>query len=476
MNRRKSGNIGIVVANGMLRAAQVVDGNVVSASVETDDNLDNLKKSMRQLLSAAPFAGRNIVLGLEGASVLVESLVVPSSQQKSVRAFCADRLKGDPLFDPQKAVFGVSAGQSPNASPSAGSRGETLAILASIEQERLQRVIQTCREMELAVQSVEAAPLAGWRAWDGQGLQARFLRSDVGDVVLAGYEDNLLFCRVVPGAMSLDELRDTLLRAAGHLGAERFDQMEATGLSDADMQILSGDLGVTVASPRRDVPDPIAVGLATEGGATIDFTPPEERELRAKRLVKKLRIGMGGIAVALVVTAGIIGVQQEGGLEDQKAALERQVELLRDTQKQADDLRKEFERARNNEEIIVSALPGHRMSTLFRMLANRAPPNMSFESIRIEDVEDKVARAAAITAAREKDKKVKIEDIDIPPARLLEVRIVGSASSGLAVRKYADALLESGAFAEVAVESSERILIGSEEAERFRIHAVAETR
>lgn len=474
MNRRKSGNIGIVVANGVLRAAQIVDGKTLTATVEADDALDNLKKSMRQLLTAAPFAGRNVVVGLEGDSVLVESLVVPGNQQKSVRGFCADRLKGDPLFDPSRSVYGVSVGAPPNAP--GGGRGQTLAVLAAIEQARMQRVIQTCREMELVVQSVEAAPLAGWRAWTGQGMQARFLRTEIGDVVLAGHEENLLFCRVVPGAMELTELSTTLQRAAALLGAERFDHMEATGLSDADMQILSGDLGVTVTSPSDDMADPIAVGLATEGDATIDFTPPEERELRAKRRVKKLRIGMGGVAAALVVTAGIMGYQDEAGLQEQKIALERQVQLLRDTQKQAEELRKEFEIARANEQIIVSARPGHKMSTLFRVIANAAPQTMTFESIDVDDVDDKEGRAAIIAAARAKDKKVKIEDIDIPNKRLLEVRVIGSAPDAEAVHHYANALNQTGAFSKVRVESSERILVDGNEAERFRIHARAETR
>ncbi len=475
MKRRKSGNIGIVVANGMLRAAQIVDGRTLSASVEADDNLDNLKKSMRQLLTAAPFSGRHVVVGLEGDAVLVESLVVPSTQQKSVRAFCADRLKGDPLFDPAKAVYGSSVGSAPGTG---NNRNESLAILASIEQARLQRVIQTCREMELVVQTVEAAPLAGWRAWSGEGLQARFLRSEVGDVVLAGHEENLLFCRVVPGAMTLGELSTTLQRAASLLGADKFDHMEATGLSDADMQILSGDLSVTVTAPQDDMVDPIAIGLATEGESTIDFTPPEERELRAKRQVRKLRIGMGGIAAALIVTAGIIGVQQEGGLQEQRQALERQVQLLRDTQKQTDDLVKDFELARSNEEIIVSARPGHRISTLFQLIANSAT-DVAFESIRIDDVEDKVARALAISLAKEKkgNKKKTIDELDIPVTRMIELRVSGWATDSMAVREYADVLLGTSAFSEVRVESSERVLLGQgDEGERFRIYARAETR
>ncbi len=459
MKRRKSGSIGIVIGDGMLRAAQHVDGRLVSATVPADDNLDNLKKSMRQLLSAAPFSGRDVVLGLEGKSVLVESLVVPPHHAKSIRSFCADRLKGDPLFDSSKAAHGVSSG----TAKSEQGRGATLAVLAAINSDRLETIIRTCREMELVVISVEAAPLAAWRAWSGEGVQARFLRSDKGDVVLAGQDDQLLFCRVVPGSISLAELSTTLSRATTLLGAQELDRLEATGLSEADMQILSGDLGMNVSSPQEEMPDAAAAGLAAEGLPLIDFTPPEERVLREKRRVRKMRIGVSGVATALVAAIAIMGQQQLGGLVDEHIALAARVDQIRDTRSQLEALQKEVQVQQANETVINEARPGHNMSTLFQLVSRAATSSISFETIQCED---------------RPDPSVPIDQRDDGPIRrMLEIQLNGLAANGIAVRDYADVLLSTKAFTDVRVESSERVLLGAgTEGERFRIYARAETR
>jgi hypothetical protein len=59
---------------------------------------------------------------------------------------------------------------------------------------------------------------------------------------------------------------------------------------------------------------------------------------------------------------------------------------------------------------------------------------------------------------------------------VLEVRLNGLGKSSADVRQFADQLLSTGAFEDVRVEASERVLLGvGMEGERFRIYARAET-
>jgi len=90
------------------------------------------------------------------------------------------------------------------------------------------------------------------------------------------------------------------------------------------------------------------------------------------------------------------------------------------------------------------------MSTLFALIAEKATSAISLETIKIEDKED--------TAARPKDDKAAVVG---PMPRVLEARLNGVATSGLAARQFADALLSTGAFADVRVEASERVLLGA---------------
>jgi len=60
---------------------------------------------------------------------------------------------------------------------------------------------------------------------------------------------------------------------------------------------------------------------------------------------------------------------------------------------------------------------------------------------------------------------------------MLDVRLNGLARNGSAMRAFAEALLATGAFTDVRIEASERVLLGTGiEGERFRIYAQAETR
>ena len=221
MKGQKASRIGIVVADEMLRAAQWVDGKLVTSSVAVGKDF---KKSLRQLLTSSPFVGRDTVVGIEGNSVLIESLVVPGGVSKSAKAVCAERLRGDPVFHEDAAALGVAV-----ASPPTGN-GPSLVILASMIRERISEIMQSCRELELRVHSVEAAALASWRAWNGEGLQVRLLRNRKTDVVLAGTDGKPMFCRVVEAPISSMELRATITRAASLLGTSGFPRLETCGV------------------------------------------------------------------------------------------------------------------------------------------------------------------------------------------------------------------------------------------------------
>ncbi|MBM3985376.1 MAG: hypothetical protein FJ296_06775, partial [Planctomycetes bacterium] len=237
MSRHKVGPIGLVFADGAIRAAQVLDGRTVNASVPVGDNA---KKSLRQLLSLAPFSGRSVVVGLEGSSVLVESVVLQPGQAKEARRICADRLKGDPLFSTEKAFMAVAV---ESLGGGKGGPAQALAIMAVVNRERLAELMKLCREVELDVVSVEAAALAAWRVWDRPGLQVRLVRSAGHDLVLAGVDGKLLFCRIVEAPIAPAELRATIGRAASLLGAEGFEALEASGLDDEARKAVGEGLG-----------------------------------------------------------------------------------------------------------------------------------------------------------------------------------------------------------------------------------------
>ncbi|MHC4844834.1 MAG: hypothetical protein ACYTCU_01595 [Planctomycetota bacterium] len=456
MKRRKAHSIGIVIADDTIRAAQDVDGRMVFGTVPTGENL---KKCLRQLLSSAPFVGRDVVVGFEGSAVLIESIVLPAGGAKEARKICADRLKGDPLFNTEKAVLGVVV-EGTTAAESSGS--QAFAIMAAVDKERLGEAMKACREIELEVKAVEAAALSAWRAWTSEGLNVRLVRSSGNDLVLAGNADKLLFCRIVEAPMSAPDLRATIGRAASLLGTEGFDLLTAVGLDEDEREDISEGLELPVNEPAREVPDAVAMGLASEGEIQADFTPPEERILREKRRVRKISLAMTGAAAVLVLAVGVLRLQQLSSLEEHKVSLERKYDIVQADKQQLAVLETQLVRQETNEAVIVRAQPGHRMSTLFRLLASHADEDVALETVKIDDLED-----SAFTPA---------EGYVGPTARNLEVRVNGLAKDSLSVRGFADGLLASGAFEDVRVEASERVLLGvGVDGERFRIYARAET-
>ena len=111
------------------------------------------------------------------------------------------------------------------------------------------------------------------------------------------------------------------------------------------------------------------------------------------------------------------------------------------------------------------AYPGHRMSTLFSLIANSAAGDIMIETIKIDDVE--VSEAVSAGEGEEQ----------IATRRVLDIRISGLAGDNLAAREFNQRLLDTQAFSNAQVEASERILIGvGSEGQRFRIVARAETR
>ncbi len=146
-----------------------------------------------------------------------------------------------------------------------GGASQALAIMAAINRERLAEVMRACRECELDVQSVEAAALAAWRAWPGTGLQVRLVRSAGHDLVLAGVDGKLLFCRIVDAPVPPPELRATIVRAAALLGAEGFGSLSASGLDEEARRVVAEGLAMEVADPAHAVDDAVAAGLATAG-------------------------------------------------------------------------------------------------------------------------------------------------------------------------------------------------------------------
>ncbi len=457
--KRKSGNIGLVVADGQLRAVQMVDGKVVASAVSIDDNF---KKSVRQLLSSAPFVGKQVRVGLEGKSVLIESLTVPPGS-KSARAICTDRLKGDPVFNAEKATMGFSAESA--VSGTRATPGPSLVVMAAIDKQRLTDVVAVCREMQLDVEAVECGTLSAWRAWPGEGLHVRLIRSGDGDMILAGRDEKLLFARIVPSPVSGPELKATISRALGAIGGSDLDVLETVSVDEDDRKVYAESIGIRVDVAPAACDDCIGLGLATDGRALVDFTPPEERVMRQKRKVRKYGVTMTAAAALIVVLAGVTGSRKAGDLETKKSDLQNQLTILAVAKVELANLQAELDKEKANEKVINLAYPGHRMSTLFSIIANHAAGSIMIESIHIADEEKAILDKDAVVDPNE------------PVARNLDVRIHGIAADNLAVRKFADDLLVTQAFSNVQVEASERVLIGvGTEGERFRIYARAETR
>ena len=179
--KRKSGKIGLVVADDQVRGIQYVDGKVVTATVAAGENL---KKDLRKLLSTSSFVGRNVSIGLEGQSVLVESLVLPAGS-KPAKSVCNDRLKGDPVFNQERAIMGLAE------ESSSTSKGSSLVVMVAMLRERLAEIMAVCRELQLDIETVECAALSSWRAWQSEGTQLRLIRSGDRDLVLAGRDDQI---------------------------------------------------------------------------------------------------------------------------------------------------------------------------------------------------------------------------------------------------------------------------------------------
>lgn len=450
MKVQKASRIGIVVGDVELRAAQRVDGRLVAARVPLGPDL---ARSVRQLITSSPFTGREAVVGLEGSAVLIESLVVPAGATKSVRVVCAERLKGDPVFNEEKAALDVAV-----ANPPSGS-GPSMVILAAVNRERIAEVMKVCREMQLQVASVEAAALAAWRASPAQGVQLRLLRIGKNDVVLAGNDSRLLFCRIVEAPIPSAELRATISRAASLLATDGFRQVLAYGLDDAQRERLGQDLGMAIDAPDQMDADPAALGLALDGPTLTEFTPPEERELRAKRSARKVRLGLSVAIGSLGLIVALVGIQRMSALGSIKEHLETRAAARTEAERELVAAQAELTGLELAEQRLNGARPGHLMSRLFALVANAAPENLLLEKVRVDDVEN-------------------ISEEPRAAARELVVRMHGLADADARLLAFSEALLETGAFLDVRVENSERVPVGPAGAEgvKFMIYARAETR
>jgi len=450
---QKVSRIGVVVADRALRAAQRIEGELVTGSVTLSGDF---VKDFKQLLSSFPFIGKDLVVGLEGEDVLVESLVVPSAASKSAKAVCAERLKGDPVFNESNAALGVAVADSPSGS------GPSMVIHAAVAHSKIAQVMTACRSSQLNVHAVESAALAAWRAWTSEGLRARLVRTDSADIVQAGIDGRLLFCRIVQRPISHLELRATMSRAASLLSTETFTELTCSGIADAELQVLARDLGISVSSPADNVVDASAVGLATNGTILTEFTPPEERQLRAKRQVRRVRVSMAAAAGALVLTAGLLSWQHKSNLETKHDSLQHRVEANQKAELQVSNLRAELAHEQNNFVQMAGVRPGHKMSLLFSVIANSSPDNLLLETTKISDSMSMNSAASSSDAVSR---------------RQLDAELHGLAGGDGAVRSFADALLATGAFVDVRIEASQRVILANGEGgERFHIHATAETR
>ncbi len=453
MKVQKASRIGVVVADHVLRGAQRIDGKLVTGSVPLDTDF---KKSLKQLLSSSPFVGKDLVVGLEGGNVLVESLVVPPGASKSAKAVCADRLKGDPVFNESNAALGVAVADSPSGA------GPSMVIHAAVIHSRISQVMTACRELQLQVHAVEAAALAAWRAWSADGLQVRLVRTDSADIVHAGIDGRLLFCRIVERPISHLELRATISRAASLLSTDAFSVLTCSGIDEGERQAMEAALGTPVKACPEDIQDAAAVGLATDGTILTEFTPPEERNLRVKRQIRRVRTYMASAAGVLVLTAGLLGVQRIGNLETQQEYLQDRVEQSQSAELELAAKQAELIAEQTNSAHMAGVRPGHRMSMLFSLIANAAPDELLLETIVVADENDPDREA--------------VEGAVTVPRRLM-AELHGLAGSDVEVREFADALLGTEAFSDVRIEASQRVILANGEGgERFRIHATAETR
>lgn len=449
MKRNKAGPIGIVIGDDAVRAAQQVDGEYVFASVPIEDNL---KKAIKLVLQSSPFEGRDIALGLEGASVLIESLVIPSGGAKPA-AHAAERLKGDPLFDADKAVHRIAVPSMPDDGQGAA---EQIGIVSAVQRERLDEIMQVFRDADLSVQSVEVAPLALWRAHRAEGLEARLVRAGERDVILVGRAETLLFARVVQGAVTVVELATTLARAASLLRTESFPRLKSFGLDATRIQDLSAALAMPVVDLGGEVVQPAAAGVCTPGAILCDFLPPEERELRERRRMRKVRMAVSAGVVTTMAMAGVLGWQDLKALEVEKANLEEQITLKDASTLELSEKQQEIARLEANDDLLLSVRPGHRVAKLFELVANSSSDDIFLETIKVQD------QPAAAGAPSNR--------------RVLEVRIHGIAKNEAVVREFRSVLFDTGAFRDIRIDAIERVLLGvGVEGDKFRMLATAET-
>lgn len=462
MKSQKVGPIGIVVADDVLRAVQQVDGRVISSLVPI---ADDLTRSMRMLLSSASFSGRAVTIGLEGSSVLVESMVVPASSSGEAESLAAKRLKGDPVFNDASSALGVSV------TPATGRGGQLMVILAAVNRGRIAAIMEACREQTLAVQAVEAAALASWRAWSGTGNQLRLVRGEKQDIILAGVDDKLGFCRAVDGPLSSAELRATITRA-GSLFAGSFNAITISGHRDDAIESMVRGLGLEVRTPDEDVEDAPALGLSREGTVLTEFTPPEERDLRTRRKARKVRLGLVAVGLCLGVFAAVLGFQRIYELEADKLGVEAALVREADDRAELERLEQRLDAGQAVDAAVELGRPGHRMSRLFSVLLNAAPAEVTLALAVIDDVAE--TPKAATTQKRDKRKKPKTEGL-VP--RSLVVHLNGLAAGDTVVNQFAADLFASEAFDDVRIEASERVLLeNGTEGERFKIYARARTR
>jgi hypothetical protein len=335
--------------------------------------------------------------------------------------------------------------------------------MAAVNKERLAELMKACREIEINVMAVEAAALATWRAWTGEGVHVRLVCSGSQAALLAGQDAKLLFCRTIEMPIQVHELQATIARAASVLACEAFPTITVAGLDETATAALADELGIALAPPPKAVTDVAAAGLATPGQILADFTPPEERVLREKRRVRKISVAMAIGCAALALSAGVLGSQKIRDTEVQKSGLLSRLEIVRADKTALDEVNAELARDQANEEVIDHARPGHRMSTLFGLISQNAGEGISLETVKVLDQAVDEPKSAEAVAG--------------PQRRMLDIRLNGLAQNGSAMRAFAEKLLATGAFTDVRIEASERVLLGNGiEGERFRIYAQAETR
>lgn len=462
MKSQKVSPIGVVVADDVLRAVQQIDGSVISSQVPIDGDL---KRSMRKLLSSSPFMGRNVVLGLEGRSVLVESMVVPDCSTAEVEDLAAERLKGDPVFSDESSALGVSV------APATGRGKQSMVILAAVNRERISAIMDVCREQALIVQSVEAAALASWRAWSGTGNQLRLLRGARQDIIQAGVDGRLSFCRVVDGPLSAVELRATITRASS-LFAGNFNAITVNGHFDEEMQAMARDLGLAVRTPDEEVEDAQALGLSSEGTVLTEFTPPEELMLRTRRQMRKTRLVVVAAGAVLGMIVAAFGFQKIFSLKSTKVDLESHLKLEAAARTELAGLEQRLAAGQALDAQVERGRPGHNMSRLFSVLLNATPKQVMLELAVIDDIED----VLEVVVTKKRDKRAKPKPKG-PVPRSLVVHLNGLAAGDAVVNQFAADLFASEAFDDVRIEASERVLLeNGAEGERFRIFARAGTR